>query len=122
VAAEKRIVLTMRAVEAAMDSLLGIAVDFTPELYGHDPQTKFGIITTADIKGNDLYIEGFLYAGDFPTIVAEIEANRRRLGFSFQARDLMTTDPDAEPVPIIQGVFTGAASCSRKRRRINPHR
>jgi hypothetical protein len=52
-----------------LDSLLGMAVDFTPELDGHDPQAKIGVITGAEIKGHDLCIEGFLYAAEFPVVI-----------------------------------------------------
>jgi hypothetical protein len=41
--------------------------------------------------------------------VRDIRANKNRLGFSFEARDLMTTDPEADPIPIAECVFTGAA-------------
>jgi hypothetical protein len=46
----KRIVLTKKAAEAALDTLLGMAVDFTPELDGHDPQAKIGVITGVEIN------------------------------------------------------------------------
>jgi len=105
----KRIVLTKKAAEAALDSLLGMAVDFTPELDGHDPQAKIGVITGAEIRGHDLCIEGFLYAADFPVVITGIKTNKPKLGFSFEARDLMTTDPNADPVSIAACVCTGAA-------------
>jgi hypothetical protein len=111
----KRIILTKKAAEVALDSLLGMAVDYTPELDGHDPQAKIGIITGAEINGNDLCIEGFLYAADCPVVIAGIKANKSKLGFSFEARDLMTTDPDADPVTIAECVFTGAAILFKER-------
>jgi hypothetical protein len=118
----RRIVLTKKAAEAALDSLLGMAVDFTPELDGHDPQAKIGVITGAEIKGHDLCIEGFLYAADFPVVIAGIKTNKPKLGFSFEARDLMTTDPDADPVTIAECVFTGAAILFKDRAPTKAHR
>ena len=67
------------------------------------------MITGAEIKGHDLSIEGFLYAADFPAVITGIKTNKPKLGFSFEARDLMTTDPDADPVTIAECVFTGGA-------------
>jgi hypothetical protein len=105
----KRITLTKRAAQAALDSLLGMAVNFTPEMDGHDPQAKIGLITSAEIDGQDLLIKGFFYAADFPEVAANIKANKEALGFSFEARDLITNDPDADPISIVDCVFTGAA-------------
>lgn len=90
-----------------MDSLLGITVDFTPDLDGHDPQAKIGVITGAGINGQDLCIKGLIYAADLPEVAADIKANKQKLGFSFEARELITLDPDAHPIPIVECAFTG---------------
>jgi hypothetical protein len=42
-------------------------------------------------------------------VAAQIKANKDNLGFSFEARDLMTTDSNADPIRIAECVFTGAA-------------
>jgi len=68
----KRVLLTRKAAEKAIPSLLGMAVDYAPSLDQHDPQRKVGVITSADIVGRDLEIGGYLYAKDFPGIVKEI--------------------------------------------------
>src|SRR6266513_2860292 len=44
-----RVLLTRAAAEAALPSLLGMALDYTPALDGHDARRKVGIITSADI-------------------------------------------------------------------------
>src|SRR4051812_31733145 len=44
-----RVVLTRAAAEAALPSLIGMAVDFTTGFDGHDARRKVGIITSADI-------------------------------------------------------------------------
>ena len=105
----KRIMLTRSAAENALDSLLGMAVDFCPEFDGHDPQAKIGVITGATIDANEIRIHGFIYAADFPDVAKEIKANKDQLGFSFEAKNLWTSDPEADPVPIAEMVFTGAA-------------
>lgn len=72
----KRVLLTRKAAEKALPSLIGMAVDYRPSLDGHDAKRKVGVITRADVVGKDLEVGGYLYAKDFPEIVAEI----RKLG------------------------------------------
>src|SRR6201986_3351643 len=57
-----RVVLTRAAAEAALPSLLGMAVDYKAGWDGHDARQKCGIITSAEIEGNRLRVEGFLFA------------------------------------------------------------
>jgi hypothetical protein len=44
-----RVMLTRDAVERALPSLLGMAVDYAPSLDRHDARRKIGVITSADI-------------------------------------------------------------------------
>src|SRR5260370_34632076 len=67
-----RVLLTRRAAEAAIPSLLGMALDYSPALDRHDARRKIGLITRAEIVGRVIEVGGFLYAKDFPEIVAEI--------------------------------------------------
>ncbi len=67
-----RVVLTRRAAEAAIPSLLGMALDYAPGLEHHDTRRKVGVITRAEIVGRGLEVGGYLYARDFPEIVEEI--------------------------------------------------
>lgn len=76
-------VLTRAAAEAALPSLLGMALDYAPTFDRHDQRRKVGVITSAEIVGRNLEIGGYLYAKDFPDIVEEIEKwGRRRPGDS----------------------------------------
>ena len=84
-----------------------MAVNYNPE--GHSPQEKIGFISSAEIRGNEINIGGFIYAADFPDATAAIRAKKDKLGFSFEARDLFTPDPNADPVHISDLQFTGAA-------------
>src|SRR3569832_2666110 len=67
-----RVMLTAAAVEAALPSLLGMAIDYTPELDGNDARRKVGIITSAELMprrsgvGQQLDVEGYLFEKDFP--------------------------------------------------------
>jgi len=74
----KRVVLTRGAAEAAIPSLIGMAVDYSPSLDRHDARRKVGVITRADVVGKNLEVGGYLYAKDFPEIVEEIGRLGRR--------------------------------------------
>jgi len=74
----KRVVLTRRAAEAAIPSLIGMAVDYAPSLDRHDARRKVGVITHAEVVGKNLEVGGYLYAKDFPEIVDEIARLGRR--------------------------------------------
>ena len=67
-----RVLLTRRAAEAAIPSLMGMGLDYSPALDRHDARRKIGVITRAEIVGRGIEVGGFLYARDFPEIVAEI--------------------------------------------------
>lgn len=105
----KRVVMSKAAAEAALPSLLGMAVDITPDFDGHDAQAKIGVITAATIEGDDLRIEGFVYAADFPEEAAFIKANKNTLGFSFEAQEIFVESLDGDPLVITGCTFTGAA-------------
>jgi hypothetical protein len=66
------VVLTKRAAEAALPSLLGMALDYSPSFDRHDVRCKVGVITRAEIVGRNLELGGYLFARDFPEIVEEI--------------------------------------------------
>lgn len=105
----RRVMLPRAAAEAALASLLGMAIDYTPKLDGHDRQSKIGVITAATIEGNAIVIGGFLYASDFPVEIARIRADKEILGFSFEAERIRVESMEADPLVITECVFTGAA-------------
>jgi len=74
------VMLTRRAAEAALPSLLGMALDYSPALDRHDVRCKVGVITRAEIVGRNVELGGYLFARDFPEIVEEIGKSRPRLG------------------------------------------
>jgi hypothetical protein len=84
-----RVLLTRDAAERALPSLLGMALDYTPALDGHDARRKIGIITEADIaqrsqpgdgarpvSGAELRVSGYIFARDFPDFVDEISGKQ----------------------------------------------
>jgi len=105
----RRIIVTREAAEKALGSLLGMGIDFSPMFSGHDTQAKIGIITSANIVGNAIEIEGFVYASDFPEVAASIKSLQSALGFSFEAERIRVEDPTADILRITEMAFTGAA-------------
>jgi hypothetical protein len=67
-----RVMLPKRVAEAALPSLLGMALDYAPSFDRHDVRRKVGVITSAEIVGRNLEVGGYLYGRDFPEIVEEI--------------------------------------------------
>jgi len=74
------VVLTKKAAEQALPSLLGMALDYSPSLDRHDVRRKVGVITRAEIEGRNLEVGGYLFAKDFPEIVNEIGKLERGAG------------------------------------------
>jgi hypothetical protein len=104
----KRTMMPAAVAEAAIPSLMGMAVDFKPDFDGHDRQNKIGLITGAQVVGDAVEIEGFFYAKDFPQECKRIRAEKGALGFSFEA-DARIQDANADIWVIEHCVFTGAA-------------
>lgn len=94
--------------EAAIPSLLGMAVDYKPDFDGHDKKAKIGLITEAYIEGDALWIAGFFYANDFPDECQRIRAEKSRLGWSYECQAAIR-DVEADPWVVDYCIFTGAA-------------
>ena len=126
-----RVLLTRRAAEAAIPSLMGMGLDYSPALDRHDAQRKIGVITQAEIVGRMIEVGGFIYARDFPDIVAEIgrpartgtsvsagpgrndRATRAGLGMSYEITDALVEDIKASVWVLNRVTFTGAAVLRR---------
>jgi hypothetical protein len=116
-----RVLLTRAAAEAALPSLLGMALDYAPSLDRHDARRKVGVITRAEIVGRNLELGGYLFAKDFPEIVNQIERAGRRngnvrelaLGMSYEIADARIADVRAAVWTLTAVTFTGAAILRR---------
>lgn len=110
------VIMTEKAAEKAIPTLLGMGVNYADKFDGHDAQKKIGIIAEADIRSDPqnssrrgVHISGFIYASDFPNAAARIRADKDVLGFSFEAQGIKLADPGADILEIKECVFTGAA-------------
>jgi hypothetical protein len=124
-----RVRLTKKAAEAAIPSLLGMALDYSPRLDGHDTRRKIGVITRAEIVGREIEVGGFLYGRDFPEMVTEIgkeqsggvsgaTGGRRKcdaLGMSYEIADAVVEDIQAKVWVLNRVTFTGAAVLKREK-------
>ncbi|MGO9865028.1 MAG: hypothetical protein ACLPLR_15575 [Terriglobales bacterium] len=134
-----RVLLTRRAAEAAIPSLMGMGLDYSPALDRHDARRKIGVITRAEIVGREIEVGGFLYARDFPEIVKEIgkaavsrqpsvirkeiprlsQGARKGgrvfggLGMSYEITDALVEDITASVWVLNRVTFTGAAVLRR---------
>ena len=116
--------LARGATEAALPSLLGMALDYAPSLAAHDARRKIGIITEAEIVPiaadrthgllGQLAISGYLFAHDFPDVVADIRAQHSgMLGMSYEIANVTVANQEAPIWTATDFTFTGAAVLRR---------
>jgi hypothetical protein len=113
-----RVILTRAAAQAALPSLLGMAVDYKAGWDGHDARQKSGIITTAELDGRSLRVAGFIFAKDFPEIEQQMRTPRANasgasacgaMGMSYELADAHVADMRAPVWTLTRATFTGAA-------------
>ena len=110
-----RVILTKAATERAMASLLGMAVDYAPHLDGHDTQRKIGVITSADLVGEQVVVSGHLFAHDFPEVMKEIVAAHEGLGMSYEIAEARVRETTPGVWAVTEFSFTGAAVLKREK-------
>ena len=86
-----RVVLTRAAAEAALPSLLGMAVDYKAGWDGHDARQKCGIITGAEVDGRKVMVAGYLFARDFPEMEERVQTDGL-MGMSYELADAHVAD------------------------------
>ena len=106
--------LPKEVAQTALPSLLGMGIDYTKDFSAHDPKKKLGVITGADIVGDEVRIEGFFYALDFPDECARIKEEKEDLGFSYEIQ-AQTQPMGGNLLKIVSGMFTGAAVLYKKK-------
>jgi hypothetical protein len=105
-----RVVLTRAAAQAALPSLLGMAVDYKAGWDGHDARQKCGIITSATLEDKKLMVAGYLYARDFPEMEPALgTGSGTGMGMSYELADAHVADMRASIWTLTRATFTGAA-------------
>ena len=118
-----RVILTHAAAEAALPSLLGMAVDFKAGWDGHDARQKCGIITAAHLEGKRLMVAGFLFARDYPEMERDMTAaasTRDSMGMSYELADAHVADMRASIWTLTRATFTAPPSCCAQRQPTPP--
>ena len=118
-----RVVLTREAAEAALPSLLGMAVDYKEGWDGHNARQKCGIITTAKLEDRKLMVGGYLFARDFPEMEARLggvlgavgAGAESDMGMSYELADAHVADMRAPVWTLTRATFTGAAILLREK-------
>lgn len=83
-----RVMLTRAAAEAGIPSLLGMALDYSPRLDGHDTRRKIGVITRAEIVGREITVGDSFTGATFRRWwrksgrIGQLGSERERLGTS----------------------------------------
>jgi hypothetical protein len=116
-----RVMLTRQATDAALPSLLGMALDYTPTMDAHDARRKIGIITEAEVVPlhvsgviGQLAVGGYLFAHDFPDVVKEIRGSADgQLGMSYEIANVRVPNPASPVWTATDFMFTGAAVLRR---------
>jgi len=111
-----RVILTRAAAIAALPSLLGMAVDYTPGWDGHDARRKCGIITQAEVEGNRLEVSGYLFGKDFPEVEEQMrQSDPGTMGMSYELAEAHVDDMNAAIWSLTRATFTGAAILRREK-------
>ena len=111
-----RVVLTRSAALAALPSLLGMGVDFTPSWDGHDARRKCGVITEANLAGRQLQVNGYLFAKDFPEVTRQLRHTvPGEMGMSYELANAHVEDMNAQIWTLTRATFTGAAILLREK-------
>ncbi len=112
----RRVILTRAAADAALPSLLGMAVDFCPGWDGHDARRKCGIITDAEIESTRIRVAGYLFGRDFPEVERHLRTNPpEQMGMSYELADAHVEDMRAMVWKLTKVTFTGAAILLREK-------
>ncbi len=107
-----RVILTRAAAEAALPSLLGMAVDYKAGWDGHDARQKVGVITAAELDGRRLTVAGYVYSRDFPEIEQHLALHAgtdNSMGMSYELAEAHVADMRAPVWTLTRATFTGAA-------------
>ncbi len=110
-----RVILTREAAEEALDTLIGMAVNISPDFDGHAAHGgKCGVIMDAIIVDDSggfpaIRVRGHLYMRDFPELRKYVGPNSKPLGMSYELADAHVENMRADIWKLTKVTFTGAA-------------
>lgn len=102
-----RIYVSKEAAHRKLSGLIGMAVNYdSKDLDSHDTRHKVGIVDKAWIKGNQVWVSGFVWKKDFPE--AQHDLKQGGLGMSMELADVYVRDEDEDVWHLVDFEFTGA--------------
>lgn len=89
-----------------LKTLIGMGLNYSPDLKSHAQRRKVGAIKKAWIDGKDLWVSGVVWKHDFPE--AEKDLKKPSLGMSMELGKVQVQDLDAEIWKLDDFYFLGA--------------
>lgn len=103
-----RIFVPKSVAKKRLDTLIGMGLNYAPDLEGHAPRRKVGVIEGAWIEGNQLKVRGVVWKKDFPE--AEKDLKNGRLGMSMELADVYVKDKNDRIWYLEDFYFSGATA------------
>ena len=103
-----KVVLTREAAEKALESLIGMGVNMHPDGDRHNTSEKIGIIDSAEIKGNEIIVSGYIFGCDCPSVIRQLNACAD-YGMSYELANARVDDMRSPVWKLTRVTFTGAA-------------
>jgi hypothetical protein len=101
-----RIFVPTDVAKRRLSSLIGMGLNYAPDLDSHSQRRKVGVINKAWIDGKDLRVEGHVWKHDFPEAVKDLK--QAGLGMSMELGDVRVDDPKADVWTLDDFQFLGA--------------
>lgn len=101
-----RILVPSSVAASRLKTLVGMGLNYAPDLEGHARRRKVGTITKAWIDGKDLYVKGHIWKHDFPE--AERDLKQAGLGMSMEIGEVKVDDTKASVWHLNDFCFLGA--------------
>jgi hypothetical protein len=101
-----RILVSTEVAQRRLKSLIGMGLNYAPDLDAHAQRRKVGVIDKAWIDGKDLRVEGHIWKHDFPE--AEKDLKQAGLGMSMELGDVRVDNPAADVWNLDDFQFLGA--------------
>ncbi len=103
-----RVILTREAAQEAMDTLIGMGINFS-DGKEHKAGSKQGIIESAEIIKDEILVYGYMWERDCQSVISCISAKANEYGMSYELADARVRDIRKSIWTLDKVTFTGAA-------------
>lgn len=101
-----RILVPTEVAKRRLKTLIGMGLNYAPDLDAHAQRRKVGVINKAWIDGKELRVEGHVWKHDFPEAVKDLK--QPDLGMSMELGDVQVDNPNADVWKLDDFQFLGA--------------